>query len=458
MPIYAKRSQLPAPATDVYDWHSRPGALERLLPPWERIRIIDRQGGIEEGARTVIRMWKGPLPIRWVARHRRPEPGRRFVDEQQSGPFAHWRHVHRFLPRAEGSELEDEIEYRLPLQAISGPIAGGLVRRDLERTFSFRHRRTAADLRRHQECGGKPLRVAVTGASGLVGGQLSAFLSAGGHSIFPLVRRRPRPNSDEIHWKPARGAIDGDALNGLDAVVHLAGRSIAAWHWTPRIRREIRDSRIDSTRLLANTLARLPDPPRTLITASAVGYYGDRGDERLTEGAGPGTGFLPEVCQEWEEAAAPAREAGIRVINLRFGLVVTAAGGFLPPILRLFRLGLGGRLGSGWQYMSWIALDDLLGAILYVLREERLSGPVNATAPGPVTNRQFTHALGTVLRRPTPFPVPAFAIRALLGQMGDELLLFSARVEPARLEETGFRWNFPVLEDALRFELGRARS
>lgn len=458
MPSFEMRSEVPAPAAEVFAWHARLGALRRLLPPWENARIIERQSGLEEGARTVLRFRRGPVALRWVAVHRRPEPGLVFVDEQERGPLAEWRHTHRFTPLDEGrSVLEDQIEYSLPLNSLTEPLAGRLVHRELERTFHFRHRRTANDLSRHREYAGEALRIGITGASGLIGTQLSAFLSAGGHSVFSFVRRDPRPGSEEIYWQPSRGQIDTHALGGLDAVVHLAGRSIAAWRWTSRVRREIRESRVASTRLLAEALAGLSTPPRTLITASAEGYYGDRGHERLDEGSGPGRGFMSEVCQEWEAAADPAREAGIRVVNLRFGVVMSAAGGMLAAMLPIFRAGLGGRLGEGWQYVSWIALDDLLGAILHTLRDERLRDAVNATAPAPVTNRQLTHVLGGALRRPTLIAVSSRLIRTLLGQMGEELLLYSARVEPRRLEAAGFRFFYPSLEDALSFELGRCR-
>lgn len=459
MPNFEQRSEVPATAAEVFDWHTRPGALRRLLPPWENARIIQRQNGVVEGARTVLRFRRGPVPLRWVAVHRGVEPGRAFVDEQEKGPFAEWRHTHRFTPLDEGrSLLEDRVEYSLPFRSLTQPLAGSLIQRELERTFRFRHRRTADDLSRHRTYAGGALRIGITGASGLIGTHLSAFLSAGGHSVFPLVRREPRAGSGEIYWKPSHGEIDAASLIGLDAVVHLAGRSIAAWRWTSRVRREIKESRVASTRLLAEAIAGLDMPPRTLITASAEGYYGDRGHERLDEASGPGDGFMSRVCQEWEAAADPARDAGIRVVNLRFGVVMSAAGGMLAAMLPVFRAGLGGRLGEGWQYVSWIALDDLLGVILHALRDERLRDAVNATSPAPVTNSQLTHLLGGVLRRPTLISMSSRLIRLLLGQMGEELLLHSTRVEPRRLEDAGFRFLLPSLEEALRFELGRCRT
>ncbi len=325
--------------------------------------------------------------------------------------------------------------------------------------FRFRHQRTADDLSRHRRYRpARRLRVAISGASGLVGTALSSFLTAGGHRVTRLVRRPADPEAREVYWRPGEGAIDAEGLEGIDAVVHLSGRSIAAARWTRRVRREIWDSRVTSTRLLAETLAGLEFRPRVLICASAVGYYGDRGADPLVEAAAPGESFLADLCSAWEAATEPARAAGIRVVNLRNGLVLTAAGGVLTRLLLPFRLGIGGVLGNGRQYMSWIAMDDLLGVILHALQDDALNGPINAVSPQPVSNREFTRTLGRVLRRPTVFPLPAPLITAAFGQMGDELFLYSARAVPARLEESGFRYLYPSLEAALRFELGREKN
>ncbi|UCF19880.1 MAG: TIGR01777 family oxidoreductase [Gemmatimonadota bacterium] len=457
MPIYERRTLIKAPAAELFAWHTRPGALERLVPPWEHVRVVERSGGIENGARTVIQMRKGPLRLRWVAVHRDYQEGRQFVDEQVKGPFKSWHHTHRVIPAdAERSFLEDEIAYRLPLGALGRRLAGSLVARDLDRGFLFRHRRTADDIARHREYPGRaPLRIVLSGASGLIGRNLTAFLTTGGHEVIRLVRRPPHPGASEARWDPATGAIDSAALDGADAVVHLSGRSLVAPRWTGKVKREIWDSREASTRLLCESLAKLSDPPRTLIAASAIGFYGNRGDHSVSEASPPGAGFLAELCQAWEAATQPASAAGIRVANLRIGLVLTASGGLLDRILLPFQLGLGGALGSGRQYMSWIALDDLLGSILHLLRRDDLAGPINAVAPNPVTNRVFTKALGRVIRRPTILPAPAPVLKALFGELGQALFLDGARVAGDRLADSGFRFNHPQLEGALRFELGR---
>jgi len=300
--------------------------------------------------------------------------------------------------------------------------------------------------------------VAVTGASGLVGSALVTGLTSAGHRVVRVVRGAGAASvagQRLARWDPESGALEPSALAGADAVVHLAGESVAGGRWTEAKKRRIRSSRVDVTRRLAEALPRLERPPRLLVSASAVGYYGDRGSEILREDSSPGPGFLAEVCREWEAATDPAARAGIRVVRLRIGMVLSRRGGALGAMLTPFRLGAGGPVGSGVQWVSWIAIDDLVGAILHALATESLAGPVNAVAPEPVTNRELARTLGRVLRRPALLPLPAVAARLLFGQMADELLLASARVEPARLRATGFTFRHARLEDALRHELGR---
>ena len=301
------------------------------------------------------------------------------------------------------------------------------------------------------------MRVAIAGASGLVGSALCAFLEERGHRVLRLVRQSTNDSAavspDEISWNPESGTIDAAALQGVDALIHLGGASIAK-RWTAKHKARIHSSRVDSTRLLSETLARLEHGPRAFLCASAVGFYGDRGDEELTEQSASGGGFLANVCRAWEDATEPARNAGIRVVNLRLGMVLSAAGGALATMLPPFRIGLGGVLGSGRQYVSWISLHDVVRAIEFLLHSE-IEGPANFTAPRPVDNRTFTKTLGHALGRPTIAPAPAFAIRLALGEMGKNLLLGSTRAIPAKLEQAGFRFAHPDLEAALQFELSR---
>ncbi len=299
------------------------------------------------------------------------------------------------------------------------------------------------------------MKILVTGSSGLVGTALVRFLAAGGYDVVRLVRSGTAAPGATLLWDPGAGLLDPAGLEGLDGVVHLAGDNISSGRWSRAKKERIRRSRVEGTRLLSETLSRLSRPPKTLVCASAIGYYGSRGSEILTEESAPGSGFLSEVCRDWEAAAEIAVGRGIRVVHLRFGVVLSASGGALARMLVPFRLGAGGVVGGGAQYISWISLDDAVGAILHSLATRALRGAVNAVTPAPVTNREFTRILGAVLGRPTLLPVPAFAVRLALGEMADALLLSSARVEPARLLATGYRFRHPDLEAALRHLLAK---
>jgi uncharacterized protein len=297
--------------------------------------------------------------------------------------------------------------------------------------------------------------MAVSGASGLIGAALVKELTRRGHRVSRMVRRRA--GLGEVSWDPASGALDPGDLEGLDGVVHLAGENVGV-RWTAARKARIRESRVKGTKLISETLAQLRRQPAVLVSASAIGFYGNRGNEPLTEASLPGDrsrDFLASVSWEWEAAAEPARGAGIRVVHPRFGVVLSPRGGALKKLLLPFKLGLGGRIGSGSQWMSWISIDDAVGAILHLLSTDTVRGPVNVTSPEPLINRDFTLTLGRVLSRPTPFPVPAAALRLALGEMADGTLLSSARVEPARLLESGYRFQHPDLDSALRHVLGK---
>lgn len=299
------------------------------------------------------------------------------------------------------------------------------------------------------------MQILMTGAAGLVGSALVLFLTTGRHKVTRLVRSQPRPGEEDIQWDPERGISDLASIEGFDAVVHLAGENIATGRWTAEKKARIRDSRVHGTRTLCEALSRLSHPPKVLISASAIGYYGNRGEEVLSEESTAGQGFLSDVCTAWEAATLPARQHGIRVVHARFGVILSSREGALAKMLLPFKLGLGGRVGLGEQYMSWITLDDAVGAIHHALITDTLQGPLNITAPHAQTNNEFTAALGRVLRRPTLLPLPARVARLALGEMADELLLASARVEPKRLQETQFPFRHPELEGALRYLLGK---
>jgi len=442
--------QVPVPVETLFAWHDRPGAFERLLPPWEPVRIKARQGSIRDGDWLHLQMG----PMSWLARHRGYQPPHQFIDIQAQGPLAYWQHQHLFRALSpERSELTDLIEYELPLAPASG-LAHPWTQARLHKMFTYRHRITAQDLAFHATYsqGRSPMKILITGASGLLGSSLSAFLSTGGHTVLQLVRR-PSTDPLQICWD-ARQQIDSAALEGLDAVIHLAGESLATGRWSPAKKERILQSRVQGTRLLVQSLKALQQPPKVLICASATGYYGSRGEHILDETSAAGSGFLAEVCQAWEAEADKLQGSGIRLVKARFGVVLSAKGGALPLMLPPFQLGLGGKLGSGQQYLSWIASEDLIRGLYHCLYHAELSGPVNFTAPQPLKNIEFTRLLAQALKRPAVFAVPSLALKLALGEMADEMLLSSTRALPTKLLETGFTFLYPELPGALQDLLG----
>jgi uncharacterized protein len=445
-----RSTPLAVPPEEVYAWHARPGALQRLLPPWLRIEV-PRPAALLNGSRAELVIHQGPLRIHWTAEHRDVEPGRGFDDVQLRGPFDHWVHSHRFEPAPGGSLLIDRIRCTLPR---GGGFTRSWVTRELERLLAYRHAVTAADLAMHARARSTgSLHVALTGASGFLGSRLLPLLTTAGHRVSRLVRRDP--GEAEIRWDPPRAGPSPAALRGIDAVIHLAGENIAG-RWTARRKRAVLESRRGGTRVLAEAMARAGGP-RILVSASAIGYYGERGEDTLTEASPPGSGFLPEVAQAWEAATQPALDAGARVVCLRIGLPLSPAGGVLQRMLPPFKFGVGGRLGSGRQWMSWISADDLLGVFHHALSNDAVGGAVNAVAPAPVRNAEFARELGRVLRRPALFPVPATVLRVLFGQLADEAILASTRVVSDELTRTGYRFRHETLDSALRHVLGKER-
>jgi uncharacterized protein (TIGR01777 family) len=455
VPNFLKRTRIAAPAEAVFAWHARPGAFERLAPPWEHVELLEQTGGIKDGARVVLRVGSPPVTMRWVAEHRDYIEGRQFRDAQVSGPFARWVHTHTVEPDGpEACWLQDSIDYALPGGFVGRAFGGSLTESKLERMFAYRHRTTIADVLSHQRfASAKRLRVVISGATGLVGSALAAFLTTGGHTVQRLTRR-PQKTGD-IGWDPSAGRLPNEELEGCDAIVHLAGENIAAGRWTSARKQLILESRVAGTRLLADTIARLSRPPQVFVSTSAIGFYGDRGDETLDESSTTGSNFLADVCRQWESATTAVRDLGnVRVAIVRLGVVLSPAGGALKQMLLPFRMGAGGVVGSGLQWMSWIALDDVIETIHSLLMRRELDGTFNAVAPENLTNAEFTHSLGRVLHRPTVFPMPAAAARLAFGEMADELLLASARVAPRRLIDAGFSWRMPQLDGALRHLLG----
>ncbi|CAM3401772.1 TIGR01777 family oxidoreductase [Mycobacterium colombiense] len=443
-------SVVDAPITDVFDWHARPGAFTRLSPPWQPMRLVTEAASLKDGRATLAL----PGGLRWVAVHQPDgyDPPRRFVDAIGGDGLAtlpariavRWNHTHEF---------EDLGGNRTRvIDRVDTPVPGALLRP----MFDYRHRQLAGDLAAHRlaaENGLRPLTIAVTGSSGLIGSALTAFLRTGGHRVIRLVRHAPQ-GDDERRWDT--DDPEPRLFEGVDAVIHLAGASIAG-RFTDDHRRAIRDSRIGPTARLAELLGRADPRPAVLVSASAIGYYGyDRGDDTLTEDSDRGDGFLADVVADWEQATTPAQQAGVRVVRVRTGIVQSPAGGTLKLMRPLFSAGLGGRLGDGRQWLSWIGIDDLVDVYHRALWDATLSGPVNAVAPQPVRNSEYTAVLAKVLRRPALLPVPALGPRLLLGEQGArELACASQRVAPAALATAGHRFRQPDLEAALRHLLGR---
>jgi uncharacterized protein (TIGR01777 family) len=427
---------------EVFAWHGRPGAIVRLMPPWPPVRVLREAGSLRDGT-AVLGL---PGGLRWVAVHQPDgyDPPKAFVDVLESRPLATllpWRHTHRFAP----AQTRSGHQATLVTDIVDTPLPARMLRS----VFVYRHRQLADDLaaqaRARAVCP-EPLTIAVTGSGGLIGTALTALLTTGGHRVIRLVRRLPR-HAGERYWRPEEPGPE--LLSGIDAVIHLAGASIGG-RFTPERKREIRDSRIGPTRRLAELAAHNP-PLRAFVTASAIGIYGaDRGDEVLTETSPRGEGFLADVVADWEDAASPAAAAGIRSVQVRTGIVQTPRGGMLRLLSPLFEAGLGGRLGTGKQWLSWIGIDDLVDVYLRAVTDPELTGPVNAVAPEPVRNSDYTRTLAGVLRRPALIPVPAFGPRLLLGEEGArEIAQASQHVRPEKLIGAGHHFRQPELGQAL---------
>ncbi|MDA8744882.1 TIGR01777 family oxidoreductase [Rubripirellula amarantea] len=453
---YIAETKLSASPEQAFAYHERPGALQRLVPPWESVKIEHSDQSLHVGSQVVLKTKVAGVSLRWVAEHVQYDPPRLFADTQLSGPFKRWDHRHEFhevADEAQSCRLRDEITYELPMGALGNLFGSGKARHTIEAMFAYRHRITKDDLAMASQTPMDPMRIAISGSSGLVGSNLSSMLTLLGHEVVNLVRS-PDPRPDHLAvWSDSN---ELQQLSQCDAVVHLAGKSIASGRWSDEVKREIRDSRVIKTRQLCEGLASLDKKPKVLVCASATGIYGDRGDETLLESSSTGDDFLADVAAEWEAACQPAIDAGIRVVNTRFGIILSPQGGALQKTLLPAKF-CGGALGNGQQWWSWIALDDVLGGIHHVLANDHVNGPVNFVSPNPIRNRDFAQTLGKVLNRPALIPAPAFGLRLALGEMADALLLASTRVIPEVLTETGYQFRFTDLADYLKYGLGRVR-
>ncbi len=442
--------KLPVPVREAFAWHERPGAFRRLQPPWEPLEVKTTARSLLPGQRVELVSRLGLLRLPMEFEHGPYEQNQLFTDRQVRGPFTIWVHEHRFLGGNDQPILEDHIRYRVPGGRLGELIAGRAIRKRIERMFAYRHQITLSDLSMSPAT---PQTVLITGISGFVGSAVSAYFSTRGHTVKGLSRHPEGP--EQIGWDPERGILEAKELEGIDSVIHLAGEPIDQ-RWKPAAMSRIRKSRKLGTRLLAERLAKLKHPPKVLLCASGINYYGDRRDEVLDERSDPGSSFLADVCVEWEAACEPAQKAGIRVVNMRTGVVLDPRGGALKKLLPIFRAGLGGKVGSGRQRMSWILLEELPLIMEFLMENESLEGGVNLVAPQVVTNAEFSKTLGKVLGKPAAVPVPATAIHVVYGKMGKATILGDLAVTPGRLDASGYRFRHPDLEKGLGFILGKS--
>ena len=496
------QSELPVSLEEAFAWHLRKGAIERLMPPWIHASFLASPSRPDqEGGQVGIKIKWGLFSFKWILEHQNFIPNQEFSDIQVHGPFRRYRHRHHFLPidlvsfpinsrpsdrvKALGVDdrksvcvpnidrlaldepleisggqrgrnlwektlsscrLSDEISFAMPFGFLNPK-----VEHELARYFRWRHAILKEDLKMYDRYPQEPQRILLSGASGFIGSKLKIFLQLCGHEVVRLVRRKEEVAEDAIYWDPTHGNFQKDSFEGFDAVIHLAGAGLAQGRWTKDKKEQFFLSRCRDTWLLSQVLCRLYRPPKTVICASAIGFYGNRGSEELTEESVQGSGFLADLCGKWERATEPIENRGSRVVHARFGAVLSAQGGMLQKMLLPFRLGLGGKMGSGKHIISWIGIDDLLGSLYHSLMKENLNGAVNLVAPQPVSQIEFARILAKTIRRPSFSRIPAWALKMALGEMAEEMILSSQNVKPDKLLKTGYEFRYPDLQKALDF-------
>ena len=441
---------------EAFEWHERKGAFRRLMPPWELAEEVRADDSLEEGSQRIFKFPMGPIKMSWVAQHTEYNPPHSFEDVMLKGPFKSWHHLHNFNATSDGKVLiHDRVNYKLPLGFLGNLVAGKMIKKRLKRMFTAREIRLERDLRRHAEFSHlKRKKILVAGSSGLIGRQLVAFLDTGGHDVWRLVRRAVKAGEKEIRWNPAEQKVNSEQLEGFDTIIHLGGAGIGDKRWSKKRMKLIEKSRTVSTALLSETIAKLSEKPSAFIVSSAIGWYGERGDLELTENSDPGQGFLPTTCAKWEQSCQAAKDAGVRTVNLRTGIVLDATGGALGKMLLPAKLGGGGPIGRGKQWYSWISMDDQIYATHHLVMKDNLEGAYNLTAPNPVRQKTFAKVLGKVLRRPAFIPTPPLGIWVLFGKMGVALTTESTKVLPKKLQDSGYKFEHEALEPALRDCLG----
>lgn len=462
MHTFLRSSYFPVSCEELFQWHERIGAFDRMVPPWMHLDMISRNGTIHNGDEVSLRMHFGPFSLDFKFLHQNYIANSQFQDVQIKGPFSYYAHTHRFEAVEDNkSKITDIIQYKLPLASLSHFATKHFIEDRLNRLFTYRHRTLKCDLFLHSKYSQKKLKILITGASGLVGSALAPFLTTGGHTVIKLVRSHHKsaqqPKQENVaYWDSEQKCfLNPEILQGLDAVVHLAGENIAAHKWSNERKQQLIDSRVHFTSALCNALTQLKTPPKTFIAASGVGIFGDRDyDDILHEDSKPGEGFLAKLALDWENAADGARNAGIRVVHLRFGTIVSLAGGVLKKMYTPYRMCLGGPFGSGRQMMSWIAITDVLGLILFAITNPNIDGAVNAVSPHALSNEQFSQMLAQAMGRPSSLRIPELVVETLFGEMGRELLLSGQHAKPIKATKHGYEFLHGHLHDALTYCLG----
>jgi uncharacterized protein len=458
--IFIKSTEIPATNKETFEYHTREGALERLVPPWSILRVTSHEGDIKNGAMSTFKVRLGFIGFHWKAVHFGYVQDWQFQDKMVKGPFQSWIHTHSFTPDKIGRcKMEDKIAYSPPFGKLGSMLLNNTIQNNLNQLFHYRHQILSNDISLWKLAGRiRGQKILLTGSSGLIGSSLIPLLTAAGeHKITRLERPSSRRNDIRSHsllWDPSSDKVNLNDLEGFDTVVHLAGENIFG-RWTDSKKHAIMESRVKSTRLLCDSLIKLENPPSTLICASATGFYGNQGNEVLTEESKPGFGFLSEVCRKWEESTQIAKDVGIRVVNTRFGVVLTPKGGMLQRLLALSRFGLGLRFGHDNQYVSWVSIEDVIGSIFYSIVNSSIRGPVNVVSPNPVTNLEFSKTLARLIKSKIMLPISQKLARMMLGELADSMIASSTLVVPKKLSLAGYRFINPDLEDALRLLLGR---
>jgi len=440
---------------ELWDWHSREGAFVRLSPPWQKVKLLGFDG-IVEGGLAEIQLSLGPFKKKWIARHHDVDPPNLFRDTQDKGPFKSWTHSHRIESAGKDrSRLTDQIDFALPLGGLTEPIGKSIALGQLQALFSYRHKTMESDLRNHGEYDSKPLNILISGASGLLGNQLRAYFGTAGHKIYRLVRREPS-NDQEIRWSPKDGVLEFPKDLLIDAVIHLSGANVGKIPWSSSYKEIILDSRIDSTSLLVKSINGLDVKPSVFISASGTGFYGEGGDKVFHVGDSVGNSFLADVCDKWEKASE-SLDGSIRRITMRLGPVLSSQGGMLQKLTLPAKLGLGTVIGRGQQWVSWIALDDLLAAVEFMIHKDSISGPIHLVNNEPVTMKEFTNTLSRQLKRPRFMWAPESFVKLIGGEAVEAMALTSTKLYPDVLNKEGFRFEYDSLEKTLKHTFGLER-